>query len=131
MTARDMWERMIEHHRAGDIAAFAAMFGDDGVMELGFPLPGLPARMVGRDEIHRVLAPLWQASRAKGRGPASFEAIVVHETREPGTVVVEFDLLTHDGARLSYVHVLRTAGDRVVRLRDYVDTGALTRRIGS
>jgi ketosteroid isomerase-like protein len=130
-TARAVWERMIGHHQAGDIDAFAAMFGDDGVMELGFPVTVLPARMVGRDEIRRVLGPLWQASRAKGRGPVAYDRIVCHAAREPGTVIVELELRTEDGARLAYVHVLQTAGDRIVRLRDYFDTGALARRIAA
>jgi len=128
---RAVWERMIGHHKTGDIDAFAAMFGDDGVMELGFPVSIVPARMVGRDEIRRVLGPLWQESRAKGRGPVAYDPVVVHATREPGTVIVELTLHAEDGARLAYVHVLRAAGDRIVRLRDYADTGALARRIGA
>lgn len=126
---REVWERMIGHHERGDIEAYAAMFGDDGVMELGFAVPVLPARMVGKAEILRVLGPLWRESRAKGRGPVAYDPVIVHATREPATVIVEFDLHAADGARLSYVHVLHAAGDRIVRLRDYVDTGALARRI--
>jgi ketosteroid isomerase-like protein len=131
---RAMWERMIEHHRTGDIEGYAALFGETGVMELAFAMPGvpIPKQMVGRDDILRVLAPLWAASRASGRRVIAYDPVVAHLTRDPDVVVVEFDVVGEDGAgaayRLSYVHSLRIAGDRIARLRDYVDVAALTAR---
>jgi len=131
-TPRAIWEAALRCHQQGDIAGYAALFAPEGVMELPFSVPGLPSRLVGGAEIERVLAPVWQRSRASG-GTVGYEPKAVHQTCDPDVIVAELDLVgeTATGARyrLSYVHVVRVDGGRIALLRDYVDARAIAERL--
>jgi ketosteroid isomerase-like protein len=111
------------------------MFTPDGVVELPFPLPGMPRRIEGRDAIRRVLAPVWRAQKDSGRLIERIDPRAVHETDDPGLVVIEFDLHGVEASgtpyRLSYVHVVTVRDGRIAVLRDYVDAGAIRDRLRS
>lgn len=132
-TAREVWERTIRCHWNFDIEGFAAMFAEDGVMEVPFPVPGVPSRLEGRAEILRVLTPLWRRSQASGRRPLGTDRVVVHEGRDPESAVIEFDVMGEDAAkrpyRLAYVHVVRVRDGYITHLRDYVDSWAIGQRL--
>jgi len=131
-SAREVWDQMIRHHLDADIDGFADMFAVDGVMEVPFAPKGLPGRMEGREEIRRTLTPLWNRGKKIGRRIVGYEPVIVHETRDPEVVVVEFDVhseMSGASLRLSYVHILRAREGRVVHLRDYMDSARLGERL--
>jgi uncharacterized protein len=127
-----VWEEALRFVRARDLDGYTGMFAPDGVVELPLPLPGMPRRIEGREEIRRVLAPVWRAQRESGSRVEDFEAVVVHETHDPEIIVIEFDLNGVEASgmpyRLSYVHVVTVRDGRIATLRDYVDTGAIRER---
>ncbi len=130
-----VWEEALRFVRARDLDGYAGMFAPDGVVELPFPLPGMPPRIEGREEIRRVLAPVWRAQRESGRRLEAVDPVAIHETPDPGIIVIEFDLrgVESNGTpyRLSYVHVVTVRDSRIAVLRDYVDTAAIRQRMAS
>lgn len=128
-----VWEEALRFVRERDLDGYAGMFAPDGVVELPFPLPGMPHRIEGREAIRRVLAPVWRAQKDSGRRIERVEPLAVHETHDPELVVIEFDLhgVEPSGTpyRLSYVHVVTARDGRIAVLRDYVDTGAVRDRV--
>jgi ketosteroid isomerase-like protein len=136
-TPREVWEAALRCHQRNDIDGFAAMFAPDGVMEFPFGVPGLPRRMIGSDEIHRTLAPVWHASHDSGRRSVRYELLAVHTTCDPELIVAEFEMVVENSAaasagyRLSYVHVVRVRAGKIVLLRDYVDARAIAERLAA
>jgi ketosteroid isomerase-like protein len=130
-----VWEEALRFVRERNLDGYAEMFTLDGVVELPFPLPGMPRRIEGRDEIRRVLAPVWRAQKDSGRSIEGVDPRAVHETHDPGLVVIEFDLHGVEASgtpyRLSYIHVVTVRDGRIAVLRDYVDAGAIRERMRS
>jgi ketosteroid isomerase-like protein len=131
-----VWEEALRFVRERDLDGYAGMFAPDGVVELPFPLPGMPRRLEGREEIQRVLAPVWRAQAESGRRIEAVDPRAVHRTDDdPGLVVIEFDLHGVEASgmpyRLSYVHVVTVRDGRISHLRDYVDSGPIRDRIRS
>jgi ketosteroid isomerase-like protein len=130
-----VWEEALRFVRERDLDGYAGMFAPDGVVELPFPLPGMPRRIEGRDAIRRVLAPVWRAQKDSGRRIEKVDPVVVHQTHDPGLVVIELDLHGVEASgtpyRLSYVHVVTVRDGHIALLRDYVDTSAIRQRMRS
>jgi ketosteroid isomerase-like protein len=130
-----VWEEALRFVRGRDLDGYAGMFAPDGVVELPFPLPGMPRRIEGREEIRRVFAPVWRAQADSGRRIEKVDPRAIHETRDPGLVVIEFDLHGVEASgmpyRLAYVHVVTVREGRIAVLRDYVDAGAIRERMKS
>jgi uncharacterized protein len=127
-----VWEEALRFVRERDLDGYTGMFAPDGVVELPLPLPGMPRRVEGREEIRRVLAPVWRAQRENGSRLEKVDGVVLHETLDPEIVVIEFDLHGVEASgmpyRLSYVHVVTVRDGRIATLRDYVDTNAIQQR---
>jgi ketosteroid isomerase-like protein len=130
-----VWEEALRFVRERDLDGYAGMFAPDGVVELPFPLPGMPHRIEGREAIRRVLAPVWRAQKDSGRRIEKVDPVVVHETQDPELVVIEFDMHGVEASgtpyRMSYVHLVTVRDGRIALLRDYVDTGAIRERMKS
>jgi ketosteroid isomerase-like protein len=130
-----VWEEALRFVRERNLDGYAEMFTPGGVVELPFPLPGMPRRIEGRDEIRRVLAPVWRAQKDSGSRIEKVDPRAVHETPDPGLVVIEFDLHGVEASgtpyRLSYVHVVTVRDGRIALLRDYVDAAAIRERTRS
>jgi ketosteroid isomerase-like protein len=130
-----VWDEALRFVRERDLDGYAGMFAPDGVVELPFPLPGMPRRIEGRDEIRPVLAPVWRAQREGGRRIEKYEPVVLDETHDPEIIVIEFDLHGVEASgtpyRLSYVHVVTVRDGRIAVLRDYVDPVAVRQRMKS
>jgi ketosteroid isomerase-like protein len=128
-----VWEEALRFVRERDIDGYAGMFVPDGVVELPFPLPGMPRRIEGRDAIRMVLAPVWRAQKDSGRRIEKVDPIAVHEGHDPELVVIEFDVHGVEASgtpyRLAYVHVVTVRDGRIAVLRDYVDTSAIRQRM--
>jgi ketosteroid isomerase-like protein len=130
MTPRDVFDRM----QAGWLGAgpgFPDLLHDDAVVEIPFAAPGRPKRWRGAE--FRAFA----GSR-RAEFPITFERchdVVVHETADPQTIVVEYTLDAHHpptGFRVSaqFIGVLTVRDDRVVGWREYQDTLAMTQALG-
>lgn len=106
-----------------DTAGQAALFAVDGVMEFPFAPVGTRRRLVGRDEIGRVLSEAVQVAQGDGVRLVGHTEYVVHETLDPEVIVVEFEAVGESptGERKScpYIQVLRVRNGEIVLFRDY------------
>jgi uncharacterized protein len=130
-----VWEEALRFVRERDIDGYTGMFTPDGVVELPFPLPGMPRRIEGREAIHHVFAPVWRAQKDSGRRIEKVDPVAVHEGQNPELVVIEFDVHGVEASgtpyRMSYVHVVTVRDGRIAVLRDYLDAGAIRDRMRS
>jgi ketosteroid isomerase-like protein len=126
-----LWEEALRFVRERDLHGHAGTFAPDRVVELPFPLPGMPRRLAAPEPIRRVLAPVWRARReTDGRMTLGrieeHDSIVVHPSGDPEVIVVELDLrggVEASGTpyRLKYVHVLTGASALPGRVRSADD----------
>jgi ketosteroid isomerase-like protein len=83
----------------------------------------------GREAIRAALAPVWERARNANRRISGHDHVVFHETTDPEIIIVEFDIVgeTAKGPfRQAVVYLLRIRDGRVVHLREFVDTAALS-----
>jgi hypothetical protein len=127
-TPREVWEHAVSHQRTRDIDGFVKRFAPDGVMEWPFTPEGLPRRAEGREGIRATVGPVWERAKKSGRNIFGHDNIIVHETRDPEVIFVEFDLygeVTGKPFRQSLLYLLRVRAGHIALLRDYVDTAGL------
>jgi ketosteroid isomerase-like protein len=115
----DVIERLIQGISAGRWPELDDLYADDAVVEYPFALPTGPARLAGRPAIRRYFA-------AVARLPLELRAhhVVMHETRDPEVVIVEYDydgLVTTTGRsfQVSNIQVSRVRDGQIVTSRDY------------
>lgn len=128
-TLRDVWEHLVSHQIDRDIDGWVSCFAEDGVVEWPFRVQGVPPRVEGRDAIRAALTPVWERARTSSRRISGHDNVVVHETKDPEVVIVEFDIVGETGEgpfRQAMLNVLRIRDGRVVLLRDFIDTAALS-----
>ena len=126
---REIWERLVSHQITRDIDAWVDSFTVDGVMEWPFRLKGVPPRLVGQSAIRAALEPVWERAKQSNRRISGHDRVVFHETTDPELAIAEFDIVgeTPRGPfRQSVVYLLRARGGRVLLLREFVDTAALS-----
>jgi ketosteroid isomerase-like protein len=130
-----VWEEALRFVRTRDIDGYAGTFAPDGVVELPFPLPGMPRRIERPEAVRQVLAPVWRAQKDVERPNERVDPIALHGAHDPELVVIEFDVQGVEGSgilyRLSYVHIVTVCDGRIAVLRDYVDTNMIRERIRS
>jgi ketosteroid isomerase-like protein len=98
---------------------FIEMMSDDFVMEFPYARPGMPTRVEGRAA---VLAHL-----IKVGGDVSVDSasnLVVHETKDPEVVILEFDghgksVRTGEPYEQRYISVIRARGGKIIHFKDY------------
>ena len=98
---------------------------DDAVLEMPFAAPGRPTRVEGAANVC--------AFTAAGRAafPGRFDecrTVAVHETADPDTIVVEYELGGTVGshrAKAPFIGVLRVRDGKVVLWREYQDRTAI------
>lgn len=126
-TPRELVQRLFHGLRTRDADHFIEFMAPDAVMELPFPAPGMPERLVGREEIRAHLAERWSGLTGleiHGIYPA------VHETTDPEVFIVENDVdMTRPGAdrariRTS-VNVIRVQDGQVTLFRDYMNNALI------
>ncbi len=135
-TLREVWEHLVSHQLTRDIDAWLDCFAADAVMEWPFRMKGIPERLEGRAAIRAAVEPVWQRAKQLNRRITGHEHVVFHQTTDPELAIVEFDIVgdTAQGPfRQMVVYVLRIRDGRVLLLREFVDTAALTElfRVGS
>jgi ketosteroid isomerase-like protein len=112
-------DRALDRLLAHDMAGFANLWAEDGVLEFPFAPPGYPRRLEGRAAIAEYL-----------RGYPDLVDIrevtekTVHETADPEVTVVEFEVTgvavaTGKPYRLGYIAVLTVRDGEIRHYRDY------------
>lgn len=127
MTPQDLYERMRRHLLAGEAAFDPDMLTEDVVVETPFAMPGRPASTAGREQVLAYV----RAGRASV--PFRFHdcrTIAVHETTDPRTIVVEYELhatmtATGDTGSAPFIGVLTARDGRIARWREYQNPVAL------
>ncbi|WP_308102854.1 nuclear transport factor 2 family protein [Lentzea sp. CC55] len=102
-----------------DMAGFAGLWAEDGVMEFPFAPPGWPARLEGRAAIEDYLRDYPEMLDIRG-----FPKQVVHRTTDTGVLIAEFDaegvvVATGKPYRASYIAVITTRDGEIAHYRDY------------
>ncbi|TCO53171.1 nuclear transport factor 2 family protein [Actinocrispum wychmicini] len=123
MTPHEVYTRM----GADWLAGGPGLWAEDVVVESPFARPGRPKRIEGRETFRKY------AEEGRAAMPVTFEehnTIAIHDTADPNTIVVEYELvatLNATGTRHSarFIGVLTTRDDEVVLWREYQDTAAI------
>ncbi|SFW67914.1 nuclear transport factor 2 family protein [Amycolatopsis australiensis] len=119
MRPRDLVERglalLLEH----DMAGFAGLWAEDGVLEFPFAGPGYPPRVEGRDAIREYLRDYPNVLDVR-----AITAKTLHETADPAVIVGEFTVAgvvvaTQQPYELSYVAVITVENGEIRHYRDY------------
>lgn len=125
-TPREVYDRYQRAVLANAPDEIADLFAADGVLEFPFTLPGMPARVEGREEVRS-----WLRGRI-GRSLRfeEFRRVTVHDTTDPEVIVAEHVIAgtlvaTGVAHEISYLYVLRVRHGEIVRLRDYADLVAV------
>ena len=101
------------------LTSFIEMMSDDFVMEFPYARPGMPTRVEGKIAVLTHLA--------KVAGDVSVDSadnLVVHETKDPEVVILEFDghgrsVRTGEPYEQRYISVIRARGGKIVHFKDY------------
>lgn len=118
---REIADRFLRASVANAWDDLADLYASDAVIEIPFAPEGVPTRSQGRELFRarfKAAAPLRRFEKA---GP-----VVIHETRDPEVVIVEYDLhgsMTRSGRPFvfSYVMVMRIRDGLIVHSRDYAN----------
>ncbi|RSD13671.1 nuclear transport factor 2 family protein [Amycolatopsis eburnea] len=116
---RDFVEHALDLLLKHDMAGFAGLWAEDGVLEFPFAAPGYPARVEGRDAIREYLRDYPNLLDIR-----EVTAKTVHETTDPAVVVAEFTVAgvvvaTQKPYELSYIAVITVEDGEIRRYRDY------------
>ncbi|MDF3287899.1 nuclear transport factor 2 family protein [Streptomyces silvisoli] len=118
-TPRDLVEEALRLLLAKDMAGFASLWAEDGILEFPFASAGYPQRLEGRDAVREYLRDYNDHVI-----PTAVVSRTVHETADPEVVVVEFEVdgtvvATQRPYRMSYIAVLTARGGEIAHYRDY------------
>ncbi|AGZ43759.1 nuclear transport factor 2 family protein [Actinoplanes friuliensis] len=121
MTPRQLFERVREHWLTDRPAFDEDMLTDDVVLETPFAPPGRPVRREGRAEV------LAYVRAGHASVPFRFDGChvaAVHDTADPRTIVVEYELAatipaTGVSASAPFIAVLTVHEGRIARWREY------------
>ena len=128
---RDLFDRMKDEWLANPPEPSGEHLADDVVIEMPFAPPGARNRFEGKCDF------LEFARGARAGFPARLDdcrIIAVHDTAEPGTIVVEYELSGTsliDGARATagFVVVLGARDGKITLWREYQNVAALRRAL--
>ncbi|MET8997795.1 nuclear transport factor 2 family protein [Amycolatopsis sp. NPDC004169] len=116
---RDFVEHALDLLLEHDMAGFAGLWAEDGVLEFPFAGPGYPKRVEGRDAIREYLRDYPNLLDIR-----EIAAKTVHETADPAVVVVELTVAgivvaSQKPYELSYVAVITVEDGEIRTYRDY------------
>ncbi|WP_442875910.1 nuclear transport factor 2 family protein [Amycolatopsis sp. NBC_01488] len=119
MGLRDFVDQGIDLLMKHDMAGFAGLWAEDGVLEFPFAGPGYPKRVEGRDAITEYLRDYPNLLDIR-----EVVAKTVHETTDPAVVVAEFTvagIVVASGKpyELSYIAVITVEDGEIRHYRDY------------
>jgi len=125
LTHQEIFERHVVSSIGRDPDAYAAMFTEDGVLELPMLPPDhpLPRRMQGRDAIRAGTTAIQQVPAYEGTVNFAQSAYVLHETADPDVFLVELDTVFDEASgrstTMSLVKIFRIRDGQIASLRDY------------
>ncbi len=131
-TAREVVEQVLRAGLAMDTDTFVGLIAPDGRIEWPYHPAGVPDRLEGRERIREFLT-------AQATGLVRFEEYrntVIHETKDPEVVIVEYDVhgtVVPTGAPLhqTIIAVIRVRDGLVVSYRDYLNPLVLAETLAS
>ena len=103
----------------GDMAAFAALWAEDGVLEFPFAQPGAPRRLEGRAAVQEYLRDYPDLLDVR-----EIPERAVHRTEDPAVVIVEFTVngvvvATDKPYTMPYIAVITVRDGEIQHYRDY------------
>lgn len=95
---------------------------DDAVFEFRYIFPGWPRTVNGRDALMALYASYGKSIVLRGA-----DALVVHRSRDPRVVIIEYDVhgkIVATGASYDnrFISVVTIEGRKIVHWRDYMDS---------
>jgi ketosteroid isomerase-like protein len=119
MTAEKLVNHALELLLTHDMAAFAGLWAEDGVLEFPFAAPGYPARVDGRAAIAEYMRDYPDILDIR-----EIPQSVMHQSVDPEVVVVEFQavgIVVSTGApyQMTYIAVITVRNNEIQRYRDY------------
>ncbi|MEQ0561850.1 nuclear transport factor 2 family protein [Amycolatopsis sp. NEAU-NG30] len=126
----DLVERALDLLLKHDMAGFAGLWAEDGVLEFPFAGPGYPRRVEGRDAIREYLRGYPDLLDVR-----EVTAKTVHRTVDPAVVVAEFTLAgvavaTQRPYELAYIAVITVENGEIRHYRDYWSPAAAAEILG-
>jgi ketosteroid isomerase-like protein len=130
MNAQAVVDRALELLIAQDVAGFAALWAEDGVLEFPFAAPGFPSWLEGRAAVAEYMSGYPDILRIK-----EFPAVVVHQSVDPDVVIVEFEaagtvVATGAPYRMRYIAVITVRDGEIESYRDYWSPAAAAEVVG-
>jgi ketosteroid isomerase-like protein len=119
MQPRDLVEHALDLLLKHDMAGFAGLWTEDGVIEFPFAAPGYPPRVEGRDAIREYLRDYPNLLDVR-----AVTAKTVHETADPAVVILEMTVAgvvvaSQTPYELSYIAVITVVDGEIRHYRDY------------
>jgi hypothetical protein len=129
---REVFQRMQQQWLGRPGAVADADLAHDVIVETPFAPPGSPTRIVGKQEF------LAFANPQRAALPVRFDGcrtITVHDTTDPDTIVVEYELTgtstkTNQQSTAAFIGVLKVRDGKVVLWREYQNTLAIMQALG-
>jgi ketosteroid isomerase-like protein len=129
---REVLERWRQAAINQSVEEMTRVFAVDAVHEFPFTRPGLPSRLVGREEIVRFSTAVWDTNTFEYE---RYRTLAIHDTSDPNTIVVEQEALgtgTSTGEfALPNIIVLTARDGQIAHLRDYVNILAAEAAMGN
>jgi uncharacterized protein len=128
-------ELLARYHQAmydANADDLADLYALDAVHEFPLLFPGMPARLVGREQIRETYSAAWAAVDASVE---EIRNVVIHFTADPEVIVVEQEVagaVSTTGLRIDAfgVLVMRARDGLLVNVRDYLDALTLNLALG-
>lgn len=125
------YHRAIRDACADDLADLYAV---DAVHEFPLLFPGMPERLVGREQIRETYGAAWAAA-SQVVTLEEIRHVVVHQTTDPEVIVVEQEIagsVSTTGRRIDAfgVLVMRIHDGLLVHVRDYLDALTINHALG-
>lgn len=123
LSTREVFMKILEL-QLNDVSKVADLFAEEGVMEFPFTPKGTPNRVEGREAIRTFLTQ-YGFSSARLRLDAHND-LVIRETTDPETIVVEFKTAVTWTATAKYyllpcIQVIQVKNGQILLYRDYIN----------
>ena len=130
MNPRELVEHALELLLAKDMAAFAGLWAEDGILEFPFAAAGYPPRLDGRAAVADYLRGYPDVLDVR-----EIPAKMLHQTDDPDVVIAEFEaagivVATGQPYTMRYIAVITVRDGEIARYRDYWSPLAATEAMG-